>query len=267
MLKRLFTGLGLLGVVILCFAISTETALLLIAVFACIACHEIGGAFKNINRNIVEWVPMVFIVASTLMIYFKLDLIFIIAMMMVLVIATFVVCMKSKKRTAQDAIMTLGTILYPGIPFALIVYICSLPFPEWFVIFATGFVAGVGCDTFAYFGGKFFGKHKLAPVLSPKKTIEGSISGIVITMGFVVLFWYLGRDYVSYDLWQILVAAFLCTIISQIGDLSASYIKREVGIKDFGNLIPSHGGAMDRLDSVLFSVPAGYIILRVLEYF
>ncbi len=267
MLKRLFFGLGLMAVVIICFAVSTETAFLLVVAFALVSCYEIGDAFKQLNRNIIKLIPMLFIVGSALMIYFKLGFIFIAALMVVLVVATFVVCMKSKTRTAQDAILTLGTFLYPGLSFVCIVYICSLSFSEWFTVFITGFVGAVGCDTFAYFGGKFFGKHKLAPVLSPKKTIEGSISGSVGATIAAAVFWYFSKDFVTCGLWEALVTAFLCSIISQVGDLSASFIKREAGIKDFGNLIPAHGGAMDRLDSLLFAIPAGYVILELLERF
>ncbi|MBQ8228697.1 MAG: phosphatidate cytidylyltransferase [Clostridia bacterium] len=267
MLKRLFIGLGLMAVVIICFAVSTETALLLVVAFALVSCYEIGDTLQKLNRNVVKWIPMALVVGSTLMIYFKLDLLFIAALFIVLIVATFVVCMKSKKRTAQDALMTLGTLLYPGISFVSIVYICSLPFSEWFAVFITGFVGAVGCDTFAYFGGKFFGKHKLAPVLSPKKTIEGSISGSVGATIAAIVFWYFSRNIVACGVWEVIIVAFVCSIISQIGDLSASYIKREAGIKDFGNLIPAHGGAMDRLDSLLFAIPAAYVILKLFERF
>ena len=121
-------------------------------------------------------------------------------------------------------------------------------------------------DTFAYFSGLLFGKHKLCPNISPKKTVEGAIGGvigcIIITMLFgLVANSVYGRE-VSYVL--LLVLAVFCSVIAQLGDLSASLIKREYGVKDFGNLIPGHGGILDRIDSLIFVAPLVYYFLLYL---
>ncbi len=121
-------------------------------------------------------------------------------------------------------------------------------------------------DTFAYFSGKLFGKHKLIPDISPNKTVEGSIGAVVGTVlvfgayGLVVQF-TLGLG-VHYG-WLLLLGA-LCSVVAQFGDLAASEIKRECGVKDFGNLIPGHGGLVDRVDSLLFVCPVVYYFLLVL---
>ena len=101
------------------------------------------------------------------------------------------------------------------------------------------FIGSWVSDTVAYYFGRFFGKHKLCPKVSPKKTIEGSIGGVVggsLLLG--LLFFLIGA---------------LCGIMSQFGDLVASSIKRYVGLKDYSNLIPGHGGILDRFDSILFN--------------
>lgn len=127
------------------------------------------------------------------------------------------------------------------------------------------------CDVCAYFVGVNFGKHKLAPVLSPKKSIEGSIGGITgsvivaFLLGYVVLDKLLGKP--GYTL-QLVVLCFFSAIVSQIGDLFASGIKREHDIKDYGNLIPGHGGIIDRMDSMIYTAPVVYIVASVfLAYF
>jgi len=129
------------------------------------------------------------------------------------------------------------------------------------------FIAAWACDSLAYTVGVFFGKHKLAPAVSPKKTIEGSLGGLLGGAGGVVLMGYiltrLGDVTVSY-LPLALVGA-VAAVAGQLGDLSMSLIKRNVGIKDYGKLFPGHGGVLDRFDSVLFTAPIFEIILLLTE--
>lgn len=114
-------------------------------------------------------------------------------------------------------------------------------------------VAAWGSDVFAYFTGRFFGKHKLIPEVSPKKTVEGSIGGIVCATGLAILYGFIVSR--ATDLtpnYLVLgISVFVLSAVSQVGDLIASLIKREHGIKDYGNVFPGHGGVMDRFDSVL----------------
>ena len=128
------------------------------------------------------------------------------------------------------------------------------------------FIAWV-CDTCAYFAGRAFGKHKMAPVLSPKKTIEGAIGGIlgsVIVGGVIGYIIYLKETHSPDTVWGLMIICFVGSIISQIGDLLASGIKRDHNIKDYGALIPGHGGIMDRFDSVIFVIPCIYFLAVVL---
>lgn len=265
MFKRVMSALVLLVIVAICFVASQATAMLLVAAFGLLSCHEMGNALKKLNRNIIKPLPMLFIAVATLMIYFKLDMLCLAACVGLIFIVDFVVCMKSKKHTSQDALATLSTLAYPCLPFVGIIYVCSLPAPNWIVIFLTGFLSAIGCDTFALFGGMLFGKHKLAPAVSPNKTIEGSITGTVVTTAICAGLLFLLREYICYELWAVVVTVAVCTVVGQIGDLCASFIKREAGIKDFGNLIPGHGGALDRIDSLMFSVPTAYILLTLFE--
>lgn len=121
------------------------------------------------------------------------------------------------------------------------------------------------CDMGGYFVGRKIGRHKLAPIISPKKTIEGSIGGVtfslVATAIIVILYNKIGGYNYSLVRW-LMVTPIFC-IIGMIGDLFASAIKRSTGIKDFGNLIPGHGGIMDRLDSVLLISPCLMLFSRL----
>ena len=117
-------------------------------------------------------------------------------------------------------------------------------------------------DTGAYFAGTFFGKHKLCPEISPKKTVEGFFGGIVtdivIMTVFSLIYSLVTGVHVHY--WWLIFTAAVCSVISVLGDLSASILKRQQGLKDYGNIMPGHGGVMDRFDSVLFTVPAFYAL-------
>ena len=122
-------------------------------------------------------------------------------------------------------------------------------------------------DTCAYFVGTIFGKHKLAPVVSPKKTIEGTVGGAVLCTGLMLLLGVIYQQSLPVRVDFVLLALFtpILSLVGMLGDLSASVIKREYGVKDFGRIMPGHGGVLDRFDSVLFTLPAVYVIARHFE--
>ena len=132
----------------------------------------------------------------------------------------------------------------------------------WLVV-----ITAFGTDICAYFAGVALGKHKLCPKISPKKTWEGAIGGV---LGSVILSGLFGFFFAPDFLVHCLIIGFAASIISMFGDLTASIFKRKMGIKDYGNLIPGHGGILDRFDSVLFTAPAVYyyivIVLRGIQY-
>ena len=120
-------------------------------------------------------------------------------------------------------------------------------------------------DTGAYFFGSLFGKHKLCPEISPKKTVEGAVFGVISSIASSLLVYfifntYLFEKHVEINLLYVALIAFFGAIISIIGDLSFSLVKRSCNVKDFGNVIPGHGGMLDRMDSVILVVPYVFII-------
>lgn len=137
-------------------------------------------------------------------------------------------------------------VLESGVYLAFLIFICS-----W------------GCDTCAYCAGKMFGKHKMAPVLSPKKSIEGAIGGVLGTALLTVIYTSVFRAQIGLDISGIITLAVISAVaglISMVGDLTASAIKRNYDIKDYGTLIPGHGGIMDRFDSMMITAPIIYYL-------
>ncbi len=115
-------------------------------------------------------------------------------------------------------------------------------------------------DSVAYYVGRAFGKHKLAPVVSPGKSWEGAIASV---LGAVVFgLFYLGRFVPQIPLWQVAIIAAIASVAGQLGDLAESALKRGAGVKDSGDLLPGHGGMLDRVDSSLFALPVVYILYR-----
>ncbi|MCI8280789.1 MAG: phosphatidate cytidylyltransferase [Lachnospiraceae bacterium] len=130
------------------------------------------------------------------------------------------------------------------------------------------FLCSWGCDTCAYCVGVLIGKHKMAPVLSPKKSVEGAVGGVLGAALLTVLYGFAVRQAMGSSQWDIFFMAAISgvgALISMIGDLAASAIKRNYEIKDYGTLIPGHGGILDRFDSVIFTAPVIYFLAQYLS--
>lgn len=127
-------------------------------------------------------------------------------------------------------------------------------------------VISIMTDTFAYFLGIKFGKHKLIPKVSPKKSIEGAIAGLVFGGGFGVAYALIFDVFTSFDLslFFIIILSIALSLVSQSGDLIASKFKREVGIKDYSNIFPGHGGVLDRFDSTMFAAILLMLVVQVI---
>lgn len=129
------------------------------------------------------------------------------------------------------------------------------------------FLCSWGCDTCAYCVGMLFGKHKMAPKLSPKKSVEGAVGGVAGAMLLGALYALLVNHFGAGEHADAMQYAIICgvgALISMVGDLAASAIKRNHDIKDYGNLIPGHGGILDRFDSVIFTAPIIYYMAVLL---
>ena len=186
-------------------------------------------------------------------------------LMYIVVLATFILLIVpviNLKYTFIDVALTLLGFLYVGIFFSFIYLVNIKEGGEFFVWLI--FIGSWMTDTTAYYAGRLFGKTKLCPKVSPKKTVEGSLGGLLGAAIFCGLFGMVARKYgISVPLYHFLIIGGLCGGGSQFGDLVASSVKRYVGIKDYSHLIPGHGGILDRFDSILFS---GVIVFYYLTF-
>lgn len=180
------------------------------------------------------------------------------AILIALILIMFVYVFLYPKYNADQVMATFFGVVYVAVMLSFILLTRNLPdgkFIVWLI-----FLCSWGCDTCAYCVGMLIGKHKMAPVLSPKKSIEGAVGGVV---GAALL----GVIYAVATHGAMLEYAVICgvgALISMVGDLAASAIKRNQGIKDYGKLIPGHGGILDRFDSVIFTAPVIYYLAKMI---
>lgn len=177
-----------------------------------------------------------------------------------------------KVKTSDIALTFFFSMFVPAF-FSCAIYIrnlCDWRIAIFYVFWALA--CGWLCDTGAYFTGLKFGRHKMAPLISPKKTVEGAVGGLVTsTLGMLILVLIYKQIMLSFgiNLEVKYVMVLLCTpvisLIGMLGDLFASIIKRQYGVKDYGNIMPGHGGIMDRCDSVLFTLPSMFILVSAAD--
>jgi len=241
---------GTIGLIALLFIIFTGGILLdfSVAIISFIALYEFINVIKLFKLKPL-YIHNYLLILSFLLVSITDKLEAILPILFIYIISTIMMLVFKESLTPIDV----GINLFGGL------YTIFFPFHVAFIngnnliwlIFITAFAS----DTFAYFTGKMIGRHKLSPNLSPNKTIEGAIGGILGSLLLTILFIRLNNlgNYIELSLLSI-----ICSMMSIIGDLSASKVKRIVKIKDFGNIMPGHGGVLDRFDSILFTAPIVY---------
>lgn len=183
-------------------------------------------------------------------------------------IAVYAIFSKGKF-TVDSLFASFGGVFYVGSAFAALILLRESYLGQY--LYLVAMILPIVSDTFAYFTGVFFGKHKLIPDVSPKKTVEGAVGGIVCSGIALVIFAMimLGQNGFGATILQyagVFLAGALIALLSQVGDLLASLIKRRYGIKDYGVIFPGHGGVLDRLDSILITSPLVLVFSFILQY-
>jgi phosphatidate cytidylyltransferase len=241
---------------------------LLFAVMGIISLIGLNELFKvlKVNNTIIGYIGYLACISYYAMVYFNLKdyyMMFFIAFLMLLMFAyvfTF-----PKYRSEQVCLAFFG-LFYVAVMMSHIYQVRIHEDGLWLVWLI--FIGAWGSDTCAYLVGIMIGKHKMSPKLSPKKSIEGGIGGIVGAALIGGIYGFVIRDHIVGISNPHLAFAIICgasSVIAQIGDLAASAIKRNYEIKDYGNLIPGHGGILDRFDSIIFTAPIVFYLSDILS--
>ncbi len=179
------------------------------------------------------------------------------AALAIILITLFAGAVMKKEAGMETLVFTLLGVVYIGVCFSAPILLRSMPEGERLVLL--GCFGVWGADIGAYYAGRAFGKHKLAPAISPGKTVEGAVGGVLSALLFCFLFASL--FFRSADAVTVVAAGVAGGVIGPLGDLSESMMKRYFGVKDSGSILPGHGGLLDRVDAVMFSLPIFYIFL------
>ena len=259
MKTRVISACVLIILVVACFAISPVTRIAFLLAALIMGIWEMCHALSLKDIKCASWVLYAYAVIATAGIYFMegnshAQLLFFLA-----VFAVLTAGIVKSDISGKGAVASLAILVYPTVPFLIIMELALSK--SWIPVFAIACISTWVCDSFALFGGKWFGKNKLAPKVSPNKTIEGSVTGAVSAMIAAVGLYFALKSSYDISLVRCILTALICSSFGQVGDLAASLIKRMAGLKDYSNLIPGHGGVMDRVDSLLFSIPAAFFCL------
>ncbi|MCH5198169.1 MAG: phosphatidate cytidylyltransferase [Oscillospiraceae bacterium] len=281
MKKRILTGIVGAGIAVAwLLTMYTPAFAIVMAVVACIGVFEMLKVFEVKNKIFFAICELTgFLTALYADYKDKINLPFYAVITGIVLLSLIIMVSDFKKLRFEQVVCSLfSAFLIPAALSTVVLLRDSyITFPNVFknasdgvflVLFA--FFCSWLTDIFALFTGKAFGKHKLSPNISPKKTVEGAIGGILGNIILCVLMWLVFKikfnlsSYISV-VW-VIVSALALSVISIFGDLAASTIKRHHGIKDFGNILPGHGGVMDRFDSSVFVFAALYSEIIVMGY-
>ena len=266
MKKRFLSGV-IITILILLIGVFNNPVMdiLVIVTLSILGIFEYNRAFKKAGFKPISWIGYIgclaifafseFITTENRLLILKIAL-------PLLIISFFAYIILTKlKRTIVDVAITVFGLLYIPFMFSFLKLILTMDTGRVLILYV--FAAAFASDTFAYLIGSKFGKNKLCPEISPKKTIEGAIGGVIGVVIFFLIITLIGNTYfeMSYNIVYMVIAGIVAGIAGQLGDLSASAIKRYCNVKDFGNIIPGHGGILDRLDSLLFVAPVMYAFL------
>lgn len=278
--KRIVTGVILFAAALLLILLQGWTLRIVLLLISVVSLHEMFAALKAAGMNAVRWPAFLFAVLACLQqafldrLFFMGDSPLLIAFILC-VIAGIISVVFIGKPDYTGMIATVFPILYPGLLYAFLMKLQDLDGRAVSTMALTmAVVVPSANDMFALFVGKAIGKRKLAPEISPHKTVEGSMAGLIASVVFSVAVPYLivradvlmnsAQGAVTLAPWWLFALfGLIIGALSQVGDLFASLIKRHCGIKDYGKIFPGHGGMMDRLDAILFGSLACYLFFML----
>ena len=264
MKNRFISAAVMLVVALTCVLASMPSRVIFFAVAGIRCAYELSRQLEKLEIYCSAWVMYTYVGVQGVLALMHAGPIAYIACMTAGIYLALFSGIHRHKVSGYGAIYTVAGLAYPCFLFGLLMMISVSE--SWLDVLVLAAFSTWLCDAFALFGGMAFGKHKLAPSVSPKKTVEGCICGAIAGALTGVALYFIPFTCKDIPLWLCVLTCFIASSMGQIGDLAESLVKRMIGIKDFSALIPGHGGLFDRADSLLFSIPTAYLCLFVFGY-
>jgi len=241
-----------------------------VLVALCIGLYEFNRAFKVENKHLYVIQVICSLILLSVM-WFEYSAFYISPVVLLLILLFMYYVVSYPKMELKELIHTLFGFFYIPVMLSHIILVRQIEVYGGFMIWMILIIA-FGSDSFAYFTGRTLGKHKLAKELSPNKTIEGAIGGLIgagaLSIIYAIYVSSTGLNFEFYHYVGFGIMGAVGSVFGQFGDMSASAMKRVTGIKDFGNIMPGHGGLVDRMDSIIFVAPfVYYALLFILKGF
>ncbi len=249
MKQRTISAIVLLIILIGSLLISTKLFGIIMMIAAIVGFNELFDIKYKDNLKKYRLIKILGIISLVLIVlnntFYKIDIKVTVLLPLLMLSMPIVIYNDNKLYSINDSLYVIGIVYFLGLSFGNIIYLMDSDMVRCIFIFIIAFIT----DTYAYIGGSLIGRHKFTSI-SPKKTIEGSIIGIVMGVLFGTVYYYHMVGGVT--VFQTVMLCLVLTILSEIGDLLFSSIKRYFDKKDYSNLIPGHGGVLDRFDSVIY---------------
>ncbi len=264
--SRVIPAVGIVIVTFGCLLLSRFTRVLFFTALAVMAAFELRAVLERKGSKLLHWLPIAYTAGQLLLVLLRAEPLWMLVWFALTAFCALLAVILWPALGADAAATTLFILLWPFFFFGIILYVAGAD-ELGLVALILGMLGVWGCDSTALFVGKAFGKHKLSPQISPNKTWEGTLGGAAFSLvaGFALHF-VLNFAYLSPGLFECMLVCFVASCFGQVGDLAASLVKRWCGVKDYSNLIGEHGGIMDKMDGMLFALPAAWLLLQALGH-
>lgn len=263
--KRLLPAALIVILTVACTLLCRETRVLFWTALAVVSAFELENVLHEADLSADKWVWGAYIILHAALCYAGAREVWMVSLFALCAFAVLLRVILQPSLGGRYAVAELFGLVWPFGFYAVVLH--AVASERWLPVLALAVLSAWACDSMALIGGKLCGKHKLSPQVSPNKTWEGTLIGAATSVlaGYLIHLILLK----AYPLPAVvcMIIALVSSTFGQIGDLAASLIKRMAGVKDYGSLMPEHGGIMDKTDSMLFAIPAAYLLLHIFGMF
>ena len=255
--KRLLPAALIVILTVGCSLLCRETRIFFFMALAVMSAFELESALCAAGFPADKWIWAVYSILHAALCFIGVPVVWMIALFL---LAEFAILLRGVLKTSLGGKYAVAALFGLAWPFGFYAAVLHAAASEaWLPVLTLGILGSWACDCMALIGGKYFGRRKLAPKVSPNKTWEGAATGAVFSVLAGYLIHLILKSFYPVPALECVVITLAASTLGQVGDLAASLIKRMAGLKDYAHLMPEHGGIMDKMDSMLFSIPAAYL--------